>query len=137
MGCKLYVFIARQLLAGKSLDEILLREDLWRNEYSNIKNLKNMTRDEIRSTGYVVDTLEAALWCLLNSNSYKECVLKAVNLGGDTDTIAAVAGGLAGIMYGVGGEKGIPKKWINRIVKHNEIKELCNDFERVAWNNER
>lgn len=131
-GCKLYVFIARQLLTGKSLDEILLREDLWANEYSNIKNLKTMTRDEIKSTGYIVDTLEAALWCLLNSNTYKECVLKAVNLGGDTDTIAAVAGGLAGIMYGVGGSKGIPKKWIKQIAKHQEIKKLCDDFERVV-----
>ena len=49
----------------------------------------------IRSSGYVIDTLEAAVWCLLNTEDYHDCVLKAVNLGSDTDTVAAVAGGLA------------------------------------------
>ena len=57
-------------------------------------------RDRIKSTGYVVDTLEAVFWCLANTSSYKECVLAAVNLGGDTDTIAAIAGSAAGIYYG-------------------------------------
>lgn len=57
--------------------------------------------EEIRSSGYVIDTLEASLWCLLNSCDYAEAVLKAVNLGSDTDTTAAVTGGLAGIYYGV------------------------------------
>lgn len=129
-ACKLYVKIARHLLDDKPIDEILFWDDVFVNEYSNIKNLKELTRDEIRSSGYVVDTLEAALWCLLHSNSYKECVLKAVNLGSDTDTIAAVVGGLAGIIYGVGGKKGIPKKWIKQIVKHDDIEKLCEDFEK-------
>ncbi len=56
--------------------------------------------DYIESSGYVVDTLEAAVWCLQNTNNYKDCVLKAVNLGEDTDNVAAVAGGLAGLHYG-------------------------------------
>ncbi len=55
---------------------------------------------DIRSSGYVVDTLEAAVWCLLNTGSFEECVLKAVNLGEDTDTVAAVAGGLQGFITG-------------------------------------
>ena len=48
----------------------------------------------------ITHTLEAALWCLLNTNDYSSCVLRAVNLGGDTDTVAAVSGGLAGVGYG-------------------------------------
>jgi ADP-ribosylglycohydrolase len=131
MGCKLYVIIARQLLKGTPLSKILSMDDLFTDEYSNIKYLMETSRDEIRSSGYVVDTLEAALWCVLHSDSYKECVLKAVNLGGDTDTIAAVAGGLAGIIYGVSGKKGIPKKWIRKIAKHDEIKNLCEKFEQI------
>ncbi len=59
------------------------------------KDFAELPEHFIKSSGYVVDTLEAALWCLLNASSYKECVLKAVNLGEDTDTVAAVAGGLA------------------------------------------
>ena len=68
-----------------------------------------MHTEEIRSSGYVVDTLEAALWCLLNTDSYKNLALKAVNLGEDADTVAAVAGGLAGIFYGV---ENIPQTWL-------------------------
>ena len=62
---------------------------------------------------------------MITSNSYKDCVLRAVNLGGDTDTIAAVAGGLAGLLYGVGGEKGIPTEWIDQIARKEYIRELC------------
>lgn len=81
----------------------------------------NLPEDEIKSGGYVVDTLEAALWCLLNTDSYETCVLKAVNLGDDTDTVAAVAGGLAGIYYGL---DAIPSKWIEQIARIDYLKEI-------------
>lgn len=100
-----------------------------RPEMERLKSVAHRRRDEIKSSGYVVDTLEAAFWCFVSSKSYKECVLTAVNLGGDTDTIAAVAGGLAGLFYGVGGEKGIPEEWIEKIARKNSIKKLCDDFE--------
>jgi ADP-ribosylglycohydrolase len=70
--------------------------------------------DYIKSSGYVVDSLEAALWCLLNSENYMQTVLNAVNLGGDTDTIAAITGGLAAILYGV---DSIPQYWIEALKK--------------------
>jgi ADP-ribosylglycohydrolase len=70
-------------------------------------DFEKLPREEIKSGGYVVDTLEAALWCVLTTDSYRECVLKAVNLGGDTDTVAAIAGGLAGALYGY---NAIPKE---------------------------
>jgi len=79
----------------------------------------------IKSTGYIVDTLEAALWCFLNTDEYDECVLKAVNLGGDTDTIAAIAGGMAGTLYGY---KNINKKWLEKLAKSAYIKKLCDEF---------
>jgi ADP-ribosylglycohydrolase len=84
-----------------------------------------LPEDEIRSGGYVVHTLEAALWCLLNSRSYTETTLRAVNLGGDTDTTAAVAGGLAGVCYGF---TGMPKLWVEAIVKRQEIEDLARRF---------
>jgi ADP-ribosylglycohydrolase len=89
------------------------------------KNFAKLPEEKIKSSGYVVDTLEAALWCLLNTDNYKDCVLKAVNLGDDTDTVAAVAGGLAGIFYGV---DGIPKEWLQQLVRLDYIKGLCEDF---------
>lgn len=76
---------------------------------------------DVESTGYVIHTLEGVLWCLFNSNNYKEAVLKAVNLGGDTDTIAALTGGIAGLMYGY---DSIPVEWIEKIAN----KELLNSI---------
>ncbi len=76
----------------------------------------------IRSGGYVVDTLEAALWCLLTTESYASCVLKAVSLGEDTDTTAAVAGGLAGLLYGF---DAIPAAWTDALAKRSAIDAMC------------
>ena len=66
----------------------------------------------VKSDGYCEHTLEAALWCFLNTTSYADCVLTAVNLGDDTDTTAAVAGAIAGVYYGFGA---IPPKWIDQL----------------------
>jgi ADP-ribosylglycohydrolase len=71
-----------------------------------------------------VDTLEAALWCLLNTGDYQSAVLKAVNLGEDTDTTAAVTGGLAGLYYG---HESIPQVWLGEIARLEDIKDLCVD----------
>ena len=68
--------------------------------------------EAIKSDGYCGHTLEAAIWCFLNTGSYADCVLTAVNLGNDTDTTAAVAGAIAGVYYGFGA---IPPKWISQL----------------------
>ncbi len=88
---------------------------------------KDIPETEIHSTGYVVHTLEASIWSLLNSSNYKDAVLKAVNLGHDTDTIATVAGGLAGLHYGA---DNIPKEWLDSIVRKDYIVELCHQLEK-------
>lgn len=85
----------------------------------------DLQEDDILSSGYVIDSLEAALWCFFKNDDYKSTVLNAVNLGEDTDTIAAIVGGLAGIYYGF---DSIPENWINSIAKKNEIEKLCNRF---------
>ena len=86
------------------------------------EDISTRSEDEIRSSGYVLHTLEASIWCLLNSETYPETVLKAVNLGSDTDTTGAVAGGLAGILYK---EEGIPEIWRRQLVKTDLIRDLA------------
>lgn len=82
--------------------------DLWR-RYGYIAS---RPVEAVKSDGYCEHTLEAALWCFLNTGSYADCVLKAVDLGGDTDTTAAVAGALAGVYYGF---DTIPPEWVGRL----------------------
>lgn len=129
-ACRLYLIVAEQILkSGKVPRWIYTDTDIWTGDFSRVREIWKLNREEIRSSGYVVDTLEAALWCLYHSNTYRDCVLMAVNLGEDTDTVAAVAGGLAGLVYGVGGESGIPEEWISQIARKDWIKGLCDAVE--------
>lgn len=82
----------------------------------NLLDFKNAPIISIKSSGYVVDTLEAAVWGLITTGSFEEALLKLVNLGGDTDSIAAVAGGLAGLYYGY---DAIPAHWL-AVIKRRE-----------------
>lgn len=103
----------------------------WVRELSHFERLFDISQfailpeDQIRSSGYVVDTLEAAVWCLLRAGSFEECVLTAVNLGEDTDTVAAVAGSMAGMYYGVAG---IPERWLDVLARREWIEGLCAEF---------
>lgn len=85
----------------------------------------NLNREDIESTGYVLYSLIAAVWCLWNSSSYEEAVLVAVNLGSDTDTIAAITGSLAGLYYGL---EGIPVEWLKELRNRKEIEAICDTF---------
>ena len=133
VGCGIYAFILWALLenptkAGvekglldairyfKSSPEIITYYRIFDMDFYK------SARENVKSSGYVVDTLEAALWCLMTTDSYKECILKAVNLGEDTDTVAAVAGGLAGALYGY---DSIPKEWRDTLLKLDYIESLC------------
>jgi ADP-ribosylglycohydrolase len=93
-------------------------------------NIHELTEENIFSGGYVLHTLEASIWCLLTTDNYKDAVLKAVNLGGDTDTTGAVTGGLAGLLYGF---DNIPTNWINQIARRDDIEELAERLgEKIA-----
>lgn len=116
-ACVIYVRFAQRLLeggltAGGGVVTSASADLPHEAPFERLADIASLDRVDIRSTGYVVDTLEAALWCLATTDTYAACVLKAVNLGGDTDTVGAVAGGLAGIVYG---RAGIPKEWISAL----------------------
>ncbi|WP_243718059.1 ADP-ribosylglycohydrolase family protein [Pedobacter changchengzhani] len=138
-ACFIYVVYALEVLKGNT------KKKAYFNMQSNVKlfiaknsfnkteiqlfdrilmhDISKLATDEIFSSGYVVHSLEASLWSLLNSNTYAEAVLKAVNLGEDTDTTGAITGGIAGLVYGY---ESIPKNWMDVIVTKNEIENLCN-----------
>jgi ADP-ribosyl-[dinitrogen reductase] hydrolase len=141
MACGIYISIVIALLEGNTPD-VAYRIGLDRIDpvyqrypYSQEKShfdrvfsreIERLQIEDINSEGYVIDTLEASLWCLLNTSSYPEAVLKAVNLGEDTDTTAAVTGGLAGIYYGI---ESIPVEWMSAIARQNDIVALANRLE--------
>jgi ADP-ribosyl-[dinitrogen reductase] hydrolase len=86
------------------------------------KPLRLCHESDIQSTGYVLHTLEAALWCFMSTDTYPEAVLKAVNLGGDTDTTGSVTGGLAGLHYGV---SQMPREWLTTLARRPNIEDLA------------
>ena len=94
--------------------------------FSRILNNELITADEdsIRSSGYVVDSLEAAIWAFMTTDNYGDAIFKAINLGGDTDTIASLTGGLAGLYYGV---NAIPNNWLQCLARKNEIYNLIKE----------
>ena len=81
-----------------------------------------IAENEISGSGYVLHTLEASIWCILTTDDYSSAVLKAVNLGEDTDTTGAVTGGLAGLMYGY---ENIPEKWVSQLARKEDILDLA------------
>lgn len=88
-------------------------------EFESLPRVGQRSEAEIGSTGFVLHTLQASLWCLLTTSDYAACVLKAANLGRDTDTTAAVAGALAGLWYG---EQQIPAVWAAKTAKYDQIR---------------
>jgi ADP-ribosylglycohydrolase len=136
-GCILYVEFMRQLYLGKEKGAALdcaigiaasLKE--YEKQFSHYDRIMSgiiniLEQESVRSGGYVVDTLEAAVWCFFRHDNFKDTVLEAVNLGGDTDTTGIVAGSLAGMYYGI---EALPDEWVNALAKANDIKERCCRF---------
>ncbi len=95
--------------------------------FASLREIASLPEEEIRSGGFALHTLQASLWCLLNTGSYAECVLRAVNLGEDTDTTAAVAGALAGLWYGA---EAIPADWLRVLARQKELRTFSRRFAR-------
>jgi ADP-ribosyl-[dinitrogen reductase] hydrolase len=81
--------------------------------------------DEIKGSGYVVESLEAALWCFYHADSFEDAILQVANLGDDADTTSAICGQIAGAFYS---ETGIPEKWLTKLHKRFEITNLVNQL---------
>ena len=139
VACFYYLEFTRHLLDGldkwqayqqlqRDLPEQLLHLDVSSDEIRRLSRLlkddiSTLTADDIESSGYVLHTLEASIWCLLTTDSYYDAVLLAVNLGRDTDTTGAVCGGIAALAYGF---DAIPNEWIDVIARKADIEDLAN-----------
>lgn len=149
-GCGLYYFMVKALIESKGaslidalqsgMDRALAhyRATDWYNygdavetygRLSDLTAFKAANEATISSKGYVVATLEAAVWCLLNTDSFEAALLRAVNLGHDTDTVGAVAGGLAGLYYGI---EAMPVDWLETLIRRAWIEGLC-DKAAAQW----
>ncbi|MCX2493266.1 ADP-ribosylglycohydrolase family protein [Pedobacter sp. PF22-3] len=140
-ACFIYIVYGLELLKGNDkreayfnaqfkLKNFIANNDFEQKEIDLFKrvllnDISTVPESEIYSSGYVLHSLEASLWCTLNTESYEDAVLKAVNLGDDTDTTGAITGGLAGLIYGF---ESIPENWVNSIVKKIEIDNLCEEM---------
>jgi len=143
MACFYYLEFAKKILEGK--DKFLAYTELQSEMIAHFEkreinpqeiqkfsrllteDISNLNEKDIHSRGYVIYTLEASIWCILTTSNYKEAVLKAVNLGEDTDTTAAVTGGLGGLIYG---SKSIPKDWREVVARKADIVQLADCFEK-------
>ncbi len=141
MGCGIYALLIRELLAsadkfaayGNSVKQAIDyygAKPLFKPELSHFirilgGNIADLAQDDINSSGYLIDTLEASLWCLLRYDTTKDVLLAAVNLGLDTDTTGMVAGGMAGLFYGL---ESVPPTWIDSLARKTEINELIDRF---------
>lgn len=140
MACALYCLLVRELLGGATArDAFSAALKIFAQIYEQppfvaerlhfqlleAGRLGDLPESEIGSSGYVMHTLTASIWCLLTSSSFEETVLKAVNLGGDTDTTGTVAGGLAGACYGL---DAIPAAWKQTLARQDEVGSLFAQF---------
>ena len=131
MACNVYIEFGYRILNGEHKTEAYkntIKENIryWHQkdvyEIDDLKDISSIKYDDLSGSGYVVTTLQSALWTILHTESYKECIYKALKIGGDTDTIAAIAGGIAGIIYG---RESIPAKWIYELRNKKLIDKIC------------
>lgn len=138
VACGMFVMMGNALLTGGRIENGVAQALKYYEHHSefgsyiprfdrllDIPKFKAREEKKIRCGTYVVDTLEASLWCYLNTYNYKDCVLKAVNLGDDADCVGAVAGAFAGMKYGF---DDIPAEWIDALAGKEQIDSLIADF---------
>lgn len=132
-ACRFFAGLLVRALAGQDKEQVLFSDRGETLESAKIAAIargeyRAQSEDEIHGAGYVVKSLEAALWCFLHTDSFEAAILRAANLGDDADTTAAVCGQVAGAFYG---ESGIPARWLERLTMRQEIADLADALWRA------
>jgi len=123
-ACERFAFLLYLTASGQDLSYVFgAHGGHLEGEVARVMNgaWRGKHRDKISSSGYVVHTLEAAIWCVARTTSFRDAVLLAANLGDDADTVAAVTGQLAGALYGM---SGIPEEWLDKLAWRDRIEAL-------------
>lgn len=134
MGCYIYVLFVIELLKGNDKKESYkyirnydynMFDDETKKYYSRIleDDISVLHSKDISGLGFVVNTLEAVIWSFINNDNYKNSIINAIKLGNDTDTIAALVGGLCGIYY-----NDLPIDWLNELKRKEYLLELYQKF---------
>lgn len=117
-ACELYNTMIYRYLNGEEKLKVIEEEII---KYQDYEEIVDTNKIELNPSGYVVDTLQCALWCFINTNNAEDAICEAANLYGDPDTIGAIAGGLAGVYYGI---DEIPKTWTEKILVKDKLNEI-------------
>jgi len=128
-GCQLFSEMLFNVFSGKEKEEALFKitfePSMPKIQDVAFGTYRTKQTDQIKGSGYVVESLEAALWSFYHTNTFEDAVLQATNLGNDADTTAAICGQIAGAFYG---ETGIPVKWLTKLHMRDEITNLVNQL---------
>lgn len=131
-ACAAYAEFLAEAISGRPKHEILApRQSSHTPRVAEILGggWRVKTRSKISSSGYVIDSMEAAIWCVARSTGFREAILLATNLGHDADTVAAITGQLAGAIWGA---SAIPEPWLATLAWSERIRELADDLSEVA-----
>jgi len=134
-ACNFHGYLLHMLINGYNKESVFsphLMPLVSRVLIINAGEYKNKKREQIRSSGYVIDTLEAAMWSVWNTNNFRDAILLAANLADDADSVAATTGQIAGALYGY---SGIPENWLIKLAQKKKMESMaeklffmgCND----------
>lgn len=134
-SCKLFSSLIFHAYQSDNKPEIFKR-NTYKPDTESVANISRSqflekSYSELTGSGYVIESLESALWCFMNSDSFEECILLAANIGNDADTTAAIAGQIAGAFYGL---SNIPAHWVNTLAKKDEILEIASKISTTETN---
>ncbi len=121
-ACGLFAAMLVEAMVGHGKHEVLRTRSAAHADLEEVAagTWRHKPREAISSSGYVVHTLEAALWCVARTSNFADALVLAVNLGDDSDTVGAVTGQLAGALYG---QSGIPARWLDVLAWREEIEQ--------------
>ena len=132
-SCQLFTDLIIEAYTATSKEAIFEQSNYqpYAPKVTSIANQEFLSKSylELTGSGYVIESLESALWCFMNSTSFEEAILLSANIGNDADTTAAICGQIAGAYYGF---SGIPEKWSSAIVMANEIRQWANELATIG-----
>lgn len=127
---RLFAAMLFRALSGAGKAEILFAPDSQTVSSASLQAIaagtyQHKPMDDIQGTGYVVKSLEAALWCFWTTDTFEQAILTATNLGDDADTTAAICGQVAGAYYGM---SNIPEHWRTQLTLQHQITDLADQL---------